>query len=70
MERILALMDAIIKEHKQLRKDVETTEHIADDLGAVLELDRATGDFEPAMLDRKRQGLQRLRKELVERRKE
>ena len=64
MEVTLALMDAIIKEHKQLREDVETTEHIAGDLGAILELDRATGDFEPATLDRKRRSLESLRQSL------
>ena len=64
MEGTLALMDAIIKEHKQIREDVETTEHIADDLGAILELDRAVGDFEPATLDHKRRSLQGLQQSL------
>ena len=64
MEGTLALMDAIIAEHKQIREDIETTEHIAGDLGAVLELDRATGGFEPVVLDRKRRGLQGLQQSL------
>jgi len=33
VEGTLALIDAIIEEHKQLREDIETSEHIADDLG-------------------------------------
>ena len=64
MEGTLALMDAIIQEHKQIREDIETTEYIADDLGAILELDRATGDFEPATLDHKRRSLQGLQQSL------
>jgi len=64
MEGTIALFDAIIEEHKQIMEDVETSEHIADDLGAILEMDRATGEFEPATLDRKRRGLQGLQQSL------
>jgi len=64
MEGIFALIDAIIEEHKQIREGIETSENIANDLGAILELGRATGDFEPATLDRKRRGLEGLQQSL------
>jgi len=64
MEESLALIDAIIEEHKQIREDIETSEHIADDLGAVLELGRAASGFEPATLDRKKRSVQGLQQSL------
>lgn len=64
MEGIFALFDAIIEEHKQIRESIETSEHIANDLGAILELGRAIGDFEPATLDRERHGLESLQRSL------
>ena len=64
MKEPLALIDAIIEEHKQIREDIETSEHIADDLGAVLELGIAAGGFEPATLDRKRRSVQGLQQSL------
>ena len=64
MEGTLALIDAIIEEHKQIKGDMETSEHIADDLGAVSELGRAAGSFEPVTLDRRRRSVQGLRQSL------
>jgi len=64
MERTLALIDAIIEEHKQIREDIEASEYIADDLGAVSELGRAAGGFEPATLDRKKHSVQGLQQSL------
>lgn len=64
MERVLALIDAIIAEHKQIIEDIASSEHVADDLGAILELGRATDVFEPATLDRKRRSLQGLQQSL------
>jgi len=64
MEEAFALIDAIIEEHKQLIKGIETSEHIADDLGAILELGRAADDFERAMLVSKRRSLQGLQQSL------
>lgn len=64
MEEVLALIDAIIKEHRQIMEDIVTSENIADDLGAILELGRATDVFEPATLDRRRRSLQGLQQSL------
>lgn len=64
MDETISLIDAVIEEHKQLMEDIQASEHVANDLAATLELDRAADDFEPASLDRNQASMQSLQRSL------
>ena len=64
MEEALALIDQLIEEHKQILQDIQTTERIANDAGALLELGRAEEDFMPGRFDDQERSLQSLQESL------
>lgn len=64
MEENISLIDAVIEEHKQLMEDIQASEHVANDLAAIVVLDNLTDDFEPASLDRNKRSVQDLQRSL------
>jgi hypothetical protein len=60
MEEALALLDQLIEEHKQIRQRIQTTEQVANDTVAILELDKAKEDFMPGRFSNQKQDLQNL----------
>ncbi len=65
MDEIPALIDQIIEEHRQIIPKVQTLEQVANDLGAILALEKAKEDFLPGRLGTQGGGLQNLQ-ELLE----
>ena len=64
MEDALALIDQLIQEHKQILQKLQATEQVANDVGAILQLDRAKEDFVPGRFSDQKQGLQSLQDSL------
>ena len=64
MEDILSLIDQTIKEHEQIMLSIQTSEDIANDVVAVLELERSLESFVPERLDDRRQSLHDLQQSL------
>ena len=64
MEEALAFIDQLIEEHKQIRQRVQTVTKVANDIGALLEFDRAKGGFVPGRFSNQKQGLQDLQDSL------
>ena len=60
MEDALALIDQLIQEHKQILQKLQATEQVANDMGAILQLDRAKEEFVPGGFSDQQQGLQSL----------
>lgn len=58
VEEVLALIEKIIEEHKQIFKGLRTLEKVANDASAMRGLDKAQGEFVPGRLGDKKQGLQ------------
>ena len=64
MEDALALIDQLIQEHKQILQKLQATEQVANDVGAILQLDRAKEEFVPGRFSDQKQGLQSLQDSL------
>ena len=64
MKEALVLIDQLIEEHKQILQKLQTAEQVANDVGAILHLDRAKEDFVPGRLSDPKQGLQSLQDSL------
>ena len=64
MEDALALIDQLIQEHKQILQRLQATEQVANDVGAILQLDRAKEEFVPGRFSDQKQGLQGLQDSL------
>ena len=64
MEEAFALIDQLIEEHKQILQRFQTAEQVANDVVAILELDKAKEDFVPGRFGDQRQGLQNLQESL------
>jgi len=64
MKEALVLIDQLIEEHKQILHELQTAEQVANDVGAILQLDRAQGGFVPGRFSNQKQGLQSLQDSL------
>jgi len=64
VKEVLALIDKIIEEHKQITQEARTVEQVVSDLEAGLKLGRAKEDFLPGRLDDQRRYLQNLQESL------
>ena len=64
MEETLALVNRIIKDHEQIIIGIQTSEEIANDVVAILELERPLESFVPGRLDDQRQSLRDLQQSL------
>ena len=64
MEEALALINQLIEEHKLILQQLQTAEQVANDVGAILRLDRAKEDFVPGRFSDRKQGLQSLQDSL------
>ena len=64
MKEALVLIDQLIEEHKQILQKLQTTEQIANDVGAILQLDRVKEGFVPGRFSDQKQGLQSLQDSL------
>ncbi len=63
MEEVLALIEKIIEEHKQIIRGFRSLEQVANDAQAIVGLEKAKEAFMPGRLDQ-RQGLQKLEEAL------
>jgi len=63
MQDIVALIDKLVDEHKVIVKDVKALEQVANDAGALTELEEAKENFMPGRFDQK-QSLQKLQESL------
>jgi len=64
MQEIVTLIDKLIDEHKVIAKDFQSLDQVANDAGALVELEEAKEAFMPGRFDQT-QGLQKLQ-ELLE----
>jgi len=64
MEKTLALIDQTIKEHEQIMTGIKASEGIANDMAAILELERPVEGFVVGRLDDRRQNLKNLQKSI------
>jgi hemerythrin-like domain-containing protein len=64
MEKIVALIDELIEEHKQILQNFQTIEQVANDVSGIIQLDKAKEDFLPGRFNDQKQGLQNLRDSL------
>ena len=64
MEKIVALIDELIEEHKQILQNFQTIEQVANDVGAIIQLDKAKEDFVPGRFSDQKQELQNLQDSL------
>ena len=65
MKETLALIEQLLEEHKGIKQDVQHLERVANDAGALKEIDAGKEDFVPGRFDQG-QGLRRLRAALDE----
>ncbi|MFQ5996978.1 MAG: hemerythrin domain-containing protein [Dehalococcoidales bacterium] len=56
---VLALVEKIIEEHRQITRGFQNLEQVANDAGAMRELDKTQQDFIPGRLVNPQEGLQR-----------
>ncbi len=64
MKEALVLIDQLVEEHKQILQKLQTAEQVANDVGAILQLDRAEEGFVPGRFSDQKQGLQSLQDSL------
>jgi len=64
MEKIVALIDELIEEHKQILQEFQTIEQVANDVSGIMQLDKAKEDFLPGRFTDQKQGLQNLQDSL------
>jgi hemerythrin-like domain-containing protein len=64
VEQAIALIDQLIEQHKQILQKLQATEQAANDVGAMIQLDKAKEDFVPGRFSDQKQGLQSLQKSL------
>ncbi|MBM3148702.1 MAG: hypothetical protein FJ022_04885 [Chloroflexi bacterium] len=64
MEATLTLIEQTIKEHEQIMAGIQTSEGIANDVAAILELERPVEEFVVGRLDDRKQNLKNLHKSL------
>ncbi len=64
MVETLSLIDQLIEEHKLILQNVQVAQQVANDVLALLALDRAKGDFVPGRFGDQQQGLQSLKESL------
>jgi iron-sulfur cluster repair protein YtfE (RIC family) len=64
MENTLALIEQTIKEHEQIMTGIQASEGIANDVAAILELERPVEGFVVGRLDDRKKNLDNLHKSL------
>jgi len=64
MEEAIALINQIIEEHKKILQEAQNAEQVANDVDAVIQLDKAKEDFVPGRFGDQKQGLQSLQDSL------
>ena len=65
MKEALALIDQLIEEHKKLKQNTEAAEQAANDIDAMLHLDKTKGDFVPGKPGEQQQALKNLHDSLA-----
>ena len=64
MKEVVALIDQLIEEHKQILQKFQTIEQVANDVSTIAQLDKSKEDFLPGKLNDQKQGLQNLQDSL------
>ena len=64
MEETVALINQLIEEHKQILQEFQTIEQVANDVSAIMQLDKAKEVFLPGRFNDQKQGLQNLKDSL------